>query len=360
MLEKVAKLHQPLHLSRFYQSSQTQPLTRETRYNPSPNPFTIDSETTDRKRDVIIIGAGHNGLTAASYLAKAGLDVLVLERRDKIGGAAVTEEIFEGFKFSRASYLAGLLRPKVLNELELKEKYGLEFIIRNPSSFTPTRLNDPLYKGKHLMFWNGDDAQKSYESIAQFSENDVKAIDEYEEYLEEIRELLQPFLDNSCPDFSDIDFSSLLSLATSFTMSKKSKIKDNPIWEIFDAVKSHQTIINFIELMTSPASKILNKYFESEILKTTLATDAVIGSTLSPNDTGSAYVLLHHVMGESEGLKGYGHMQRVEWVLYLMHYHDVLWIMVQRLYVMLKLNRLYIVKINEYRQRIKVRLKALK
>ena len=296
MLSKSCKrifpnLYQPYYLSQLYQSAQAQPqlLTRETRYDPSPAPFIIDQSTNSRKRDVIIIGAGHNGLTAASYLAKAGLDVLVLERRDKIGGAAITEEIFDGFKFSRASYLAGLLRPKILNELQLKEKYGLEFIVRNPSSFTPTKLNDPEYKGKYLMFWNGDDTQKSYDSIGQFSESDIKAIDEYEEYLEEIRELLQPFLDNQCPDFSDIDFSSLLSLATSFTMSKKSKIKDNPIWEIFGKVKSHQTIINFIELMTSPASKILNKYFESEILKTTLATDAVIGSTLSPNDTGQCY-----------------------------------------------------------------------
>ena len=110
-------LYQPYYLSQLYQSTQAQPqLTRELRYDPSPNPFILDQSTNSRKRDVIIIGAGHNGLTAASYLAKAGLDVLVLERRDKIGGAAITEEIFDGFKFSRASYLAGLLRPKILND----------------------------------------------------------------------------------------------------------------------------------------------------------------------------------------------------------------------------------------------------
>eukprot|EP00484_Ammonia_sp_Unknown_P007751 CAMPEP_0197076138 /NCGR_PEP_ID=MMETSP1384-20130603/211962_1 /TAXON_ID=29189 /ORGANISM="Ammonia sp." /LENGTH=645 /DNA_ID=CAMNT_0042514987 /DNA_START=24 /DNA_END=1961 /DNA_ORIENTATION=+ len=295
----------PFWLSSFHHHATASSLTRETRYNPSPHPIaTSEILSSSKKRDIIIIGAGHNGLTAASYLSKAGLDVLVLERRDKIGGAAVTEEIFEGFQFSRASYLAGLLRPKIIEELQLKEKYGLEFLVRNPSSFTPTRLDDPLYAGKHLMFWNGADASNTYASIGQFSEKDVSAIDEYEAYLEEIRELLQPFLDNQCPDFSDIDFSSLLSMATSFTMSKKSKMKDNPIWEIFGKVKSQQTIVNFIELMTSPASKILNRYFESDILKTTLATDAVIGSTLSPSDVGSAYVLLHHVMGESEGMKG--------------------------------------------------------
>jgi len=230
--------------------------------------------------------------------------VLVLERRDQIGGAAITEEIFEGFHFSRASYLAGLLRPKVLEELELKEKYGLEFIVRNPSSFTPTKLDDPLYGGKHLMFWNGEHSAKTYQSIAQFSERDAEAIDRYEEYLGEIRDVFQPILDNSCPEFGDIDFSSLLSMATSLTLSKKSKLRNNPLFDILKELKSDKTIVNMVELLSSPASKILDQYFESEILKTTLATDAVIGSTLSPRDTGSAYVLLHHVMGESEGLKG--------------------------------------------------------
>lgn len=285
-------------------TSFSEALSREIRYAPSPAPLSLSQSTRSKKRDVIIIGAGHNGLTAAAYLSKAGLDVLVVERRDKIGGAAITEEIFEGFHFSRASYLAGLLRPKVLEELQLKEKYGLEFIVRNPSSFTPTKLDDPLYGGKHLMFWNGVHSAKTYESIAQFSQRDAEAIDRYEEYLGEIRDVLQPFLDNSCPEFSDIDFSSILKMATSFTMSKKSNLRQNPLFEILGALKSDQTVVNLIELMSSPASKILDQYFESEILKTTLATDAVIGSTLSPRDTGSAYVLLHHVMGESEGLKG--------------------------------------------------------
>ena len=115
-------------------------------------------------------------------------------------------------------------------------------------------------------------------------------------------------------------------MATSFTLSKKSKLKDNPLFEILAALKSDKTIVNMMELMSSPASKILDHYFESEILKTTLATDAVIGSTLSPRDTGSAYVLLHHVMGESEGLKGVwsyakggmGAISKVYYALYMM------------------------------------------
>jgi hypothetical protein len=110
--------------------------------------------------DVLIIGGGHNGLITAAYLAKAGLNVRVLERRHCIiGGAAVTEEMIPGFKFSRASYLAGLLRPKVIEELELK-KYGFKYLPRNPSSFTAT------LDGKYLML--GRDDAKNYESISQF------------------------------------------------------------------------------------------------------------------------------------------------------------------------------------------------
>lgn len=106
------------------------------KYEQSPGNF-VHPKTT--KYDAIIIGGGHNGLVTASYLAKKGLSVLVLERRHIIGGAAVTEEIIPGFKFSRASYLAGLLRPSVISELEL-HKHGMEFLPRDPSSFTPTKV----------------------------------------------------------------------------------------------------------------------------------------------------------------------------------------------------------------------------
>jgi thioredoxin reductase len=107
------------------------------KYLPSPGTYIAPKR---RLRDVIIIGGGHNGLISAAYLAKAGLDVLVLERRHTIGGAAVTEELYPGFKFSRASYLAGLLRPHIIEELNLP-KYGFKYLPRDPSSFTPTRIN---------------------------------------------------------------------------------------------------------------------------------------------------------------------------------------------------------------------------
>ena len=129
------------------------------RYLPSSGSFIAPSK---RKRDVIIIGGGHNGLTCAAYLAKKGIDVLVLERRHTIGGAAVTEEIFPGYKFSRASYLAGLLRPQIIDELNLK-KYGFKYITRDPSSFTPTLLNSK-YQGKYLLL--GSSNQMNHKSIS--------------------------------------------------------------------------------------------------------------------------------------------------------------------------------------------------
>ena len=138
------------------------------RYLPSASSFLTPSR---RKRDVIIVGGGHNGLTCAAYLAKKGLDVLVLERRNIIGGAAVTEEIFPGIKFSRASYLAGLLRPCIIEDLQL-QNYGFKYISRDPSSFTPTLL-DSKHQGKYLLL--GSSEELNYKSIAQFSTLDANA-----------------------------------------------------------------------------------------------------------------------------------------------------------------------------------------
>lgn len=175
------------------------------KYEKSPGLFLAPKST---KYDVIIVGGGHNGLVSASYLAKRGLSVLVLERRHIIGGAAVTEEIIPGFKFSRASYLAGLLRPVIIEELEL-HKYGMEFLPRDPSSFTPTKVihflchetnrdkKDGPHNGKYLVL--GKDEIKNAASIAQFSKRDAEAWPEYLGFLSKVRELVDPLLDEPPP-----------------------------------------------------------------------------------------------------------------------------------------------------------------
>lgn len=241
------------------------------------------------KRDVIIVGGGHNGLISAAYLAKAGLDVLVLERRHCVGGAAVTEEMIPGFHFSRASYLAGLLRPRIIEDLQL-EKYGFQYLPRNPSSFTPTKFNDPLYHGKYLLLGSNEDA--NYQSISQFSLKDADNYIKYELFLNQVREIMQPILD-----------SPPINIAEGNWTNKLSNLKT--IQELLSVgMKNSDAILPFYELYMAPAQQILDRWFESDILKTTLATDAVIGASISPRHNGSAYVLLHHVMGEAAGQKG--------------------------------------------------------
>lgn len=245
------------------------------------------------KYDAIVVGAGHNGLVAAAYLQKAGLDVCVLERRHVIGGAAVTEEIIPGFKFSRASYLLSLMRPQIMQDLELK-KYGLKFYLRNPSSYTPLAEPGGL-DGKARSLLLGRDSQQNSRQIAQFSQKDAKVFSEYEHQLERIVSAIDPLLDNPAV--------SLPSIMSSSLKDKWSSLK--PVRALMGSVKSMGSDIQaFYELMTAPAQKILDRWFESEPLKATLATDSVIGAMASPQHPGSGYVLLHHVMGELDGIKG--------------------------------------------------------
>ena len=238
----------------------------------------------EKKRDVLIIGGGHNGLVAGNYLARKGLSVTVLERRHLVGGAAVTEEIIDGYKCSRASYLAGLLRPQIIQDLEL-EKYGFKYLPRDPSSFTPT-----LTKDRYLIL--GASEEMNWKSIAQFSEQDADAFIEYENFLGKIREILEPLLDGPPPDVSQGSWRTRLDSLQ--MMNHLCKV----------GYKNREILIPFYELLTAPASHILNRWFESDILKCTLATDAIIGAMCSPSTPGSAYVLLHHVMGEAAGRKG--------------------------------------------------------
>uniref|UniRef100_A0A7E4UXW8 Pyridine nucleotide-disulfide oxidoreductase domain-containing protein 2 n=1 Tax=Panagrellus redivivus TaxID=6233 RepID=A0A7E4UXW8_PANRE len=235
------------------------------------------------KYDVVIVGGGHNGLTAAAYLAKAGRKVAVLEQRHILGGAAVTEEIVPGFRFSRASYLLSLFRPQVIADLHLK-KHGLRYHIRDPSSFTPIRdSNKSLLLGRNMA--------ANQASIAQFSKNDAQAYPLYEKRLEEIVKSIESLFD-SVPLKIDPQESKIATLKKLLTLYNQLKpVKMDNVRDLY-------------ELLTAPISKVMNKWFESDVLKATLATDGVIGFAAGPHNLGTGYVLLHHVMGGLDGIPG--------------------------------------------------------
>ena len=235
--------------------------------------------------DTIVIGAGHNGLVTACYLALAELRVLVLERRYIVGGACVTEETFPGFKVSTAAYVNSLFHTEIVRDLRLAD-YGYEVLPRNPSSFTP------FPDGRSLLL--GPDAELTRKEIAKFSKRDAERYPQYETMLERVAAVVEPTLTMAPPDLQrprPADLRKLLSLGRAFR-----KLGD-------DAGKA-------VEVLTGAARPILDRWFESEQLKGTLATDAIIGAMASPSMPGTAYVLFHHVMGEAGGARGvWGYMR---------------------------------------------------
>lgn len=229
--------------------------------------------------DNIIIGAGHNGLVTAAYLARAGRKVLVLERRELVGGACVTEEIWPGFKVSTAAYVNSLLRPEIIRDLNLKD-HGFAMLPRNPSSFSP------FPDGRYLLL--GPDTEMNRREVGKFSAKDAEALPRYEQMLLKVADFIEPTLVETPPNpwsGRPRDLWKLLRLAWRFRKLG------------LDGAKA-------IDVLTGSARSILDRWFESEQLKVTLATDAVIGAMASPSMPGTAYVLFHHVMGECDGARG--------------------------------------------------------
>lgn len=240
--------------------------------------------------DCIVIGAGHNGLVCAAYLARAGRRVLVLERRGVVGGACVTEELAPGYRASTASYVVSLLLPEIERELRLAH-FGYRVLARNPSSFTP------FADGRHLLM--GPDAALNQRQIAKFSVRDAEAFPRYEALLTRIAEHLEPALMDTPPD--------LLPLpgewrARSFLDRLRNLRRGGALYRA--TKKLGDDLPEAVEILTGAATPVLDRWFESPELKGTLATDAIIGSFAPPSAPGSGYVLLHHVMGMAGGARG--------------------------------------------------------
>jgi phytoene dehydrogenase-like protein len=228
-----------------------------------------------KRYDAVIVGGGHNGLTAAAYLARAGRSVLVLEKRHVLGGAAVTEEIFPGFRFSEFSYVVSLLRPEIIRELELP-KHGLEIL---PLDGTITPLDDDYV-------WRVNDHGKTIRELRRWSKSDAEAYEEYGQLMADMARFIKPILSVVPPDagkLNPFDWMPLLGLAKTF--------RDLP----------ERLQATFIQLMTMSATEFLEQWFETDPLIATMSASGIIGTFQGVRSPGTAYVLLHHYMGEIDG-----------------------------------------------------------
>jgi len=226
--------------------------------------------------DAIVIGGGHNGLVNAAYLAKAGKKVLVLERRHVLGGAAVTEEIVPGFLFSVCSYVVSLLRPEIIRELDLP-RHGLE-ILPLDGTFTPMPNGDYL--------WRMNDHARTQREIRRHSRVDAEAYDEFSKMMTPMCRFVKPILSMIPPDPT--------------TLNPKDLHRLYFLGQRFRELSSDERY-TLIQLMTMSAADFLDQWFETDVLKATMSASGIIGTFLGIRSPGTAYVLLHHYMGEIDG-----------------------------------------------------------
>ena len=238
---------------------------------------TVDAGS--REFDAIVIGGGHNGLVNASYLAKSGLRTLIVERRDFVGGAAITEELRPGFKFTTFSYALSLLRPNIIHDLGLV-KHGFMPLLM-PASFCPMENGDALVMGT--------DRNENIIEIARHSQHDADAYDQYSHDIEMVVRAVKPLFDKAPPDLFATSPDGVAELAE---LAQHLRGVDKGV------------LHNLVRLLTGSAADFLDDYFESDILKGYLASSGIIGTKVGPMSQGSGLVLLFHGMGEHDGSLG--------------------------------------------------------
>src|SRR5438552_13685440 len=229
--------------------------------------------------DAIIVGGGHNGLVTAAYLAGAGKKVLVLERRELVGGCAVTEEIWPGYRVSTGAYLTSLMQERIVRELEL-ERHGYRVDAKDPACCSACP------DGRHFFMWQ--DRAGTLAEIAKFSHHDAEVYPAYEDQVERIARVVEGLLLTTPPHFPPraVDFVDYLKLA--------GKLRG----------LGARDAVALVKIFTQSAAEFLDEWFESEEVKVTLATDGVIGANGGPRSPGTAYILLHHCMGGVGGRRG--------------------------------------------------------
>jgi phytoene dehydrogenase-like protein len=243
-------------------------------------------ETHMNETDVVIIGAGHNGLTCAAYLAAAGLRVRIVERRKVVGGAAVTEEFVPGFRNSVAAYTVSLLNPKIIADLRLTE-HGLKIVERRAQNFLPAP------DGRYLITGEG----RTRESLAKLSPHDAEELDGFNRRLEQIADVLRALVLRAPPNI--VEGFGAGAIREGFNALGSANILRKL------SLEQQRTLL---DLFTRSAGEMLDEVFESDLIKALFGFDAIVGNYASPYAAGSAYVMLHHAFGEVNGKKGvWGH-----------------------------------------------------